>query len=76
MGTRSLGPKEIDELFMPPGKANTCTLRTGHLITAAVNPGKVVQAEPSHMSLNGLVGWLYLKHCLVVMTVLFWVQVL
>ena len=31
MGVRPLEPKEIDELFVPPG--NVCTLLTDHLIT-------------------------------------------
>ena len=31
MGPRPLGPKEKDELFVPPGKAYT--LLTDHLIT-------------------------------------------
>ena len=31
MGPRPLGPKEIDGLLVPPGKA--CSLLTDHLIT-------------------------------------------
>ena len=32
MGVRPLGPKEIDGLLLPPGKANT--LLADHLITS------------------------------------------
>ena len=40
MGTRPLGPKEIDSLLVPPGKAYT--LLTGHLIT-----GYLLWSEPA-----------------------------
>ena len=76
---RPLGPKEIDGLLVPPGKAST--LLTDHLIT-----GLPLKSEPAQenwfkvkpfilMSLSVLLGWLHLKHILDVMTSLFWVKV-
>ena len=56
-----MGPKEIDGLLVPPGKAST--LLSDHLITGQPHPGKVVHFKPAiHISLIGLVGWSFLKH--------------
>ena len=42
---------------------------TGFTAQVLACPGKVVQVKSTiHMSLVGLVGWLYLKHLLDVMT--------
>ena len=62
------GLKEIDALLVPPGKAYR--ISTGHLITGYTAqvftcPGKVVFSQTSHI---GLVGWLYFKHLLDVIT--------
>ena len=72
MDSCPLGPKDIDGLLVPPGKA--CTLLTDHLNTGkphglSLSRKKWFQAKPSiHISLIGLVGWLSLKHFLYVMT--------
>ena len=73
-----MGPKEIDGLFVLPGKAYT--LLTDQLITGIplwFEPTqKLVQIKPSiHISLCGLVGWLYLKYLLDAMTSSLWVKV-
>ena len=75
-----MAPNEIDGLFVLPGKAYT--LLTDQLITGIslwFEPAQeilVVQIKPSiHISLCGLVGWLYLKHLLDVMTSSLWVKV-
>ena len=76
---RPLGPKEIDGLLVPSGKAYT--LLTDHLITG-YHPGlslprKGVPVKPSiHISLCGLLRWLYFKHLLDVMTSSFWVSLI
>ena len=63
MGTRPLGPTQIDGLLVP----TTTALLTDHLII-----GKPLWSEPAHnvvqvippirISIFGLVGWLYFKH--------------
>ena len=60
MGSRPLGPKEIDGLFVSPGKA--CSLLTDHLITgkplrSELAKEKWFQVKPStHISLCGFDG--------------------
>ena len=62
-----MGLKETDGLLVSPGKATDRP--SDYWLTAQVRAcPEVVQVEPFiHISLNGLGGWLYLKHFLDVM---------
>ena len=80
LGPRSLGPKEIDGLLVPPGKA--CSLLYNHLtglpLRSELAREKWFQSKPStHISFRGFLGWLYfiINHLLDVVTFSFWVKV-
>ena len=61
---RPLGPKEIDGLPVPPGKA--------YMPLIGLATGQPLCFEPAQKCLFGLLGWLYFKHLLDVMTSSIW----
>ena len=67
MGHRPLGPGEINGLLVPSLRVKLIKLLTDHLL--------LVTATKVQSNIYGLLGWLFLKLTLDVMTYSCWVEV-